>query len=450
MSIEAIAQSTPARTEPALARELSRARIHTRLRAGAAIALAIGLGLVASLSAWAQLASPWEWGPIVGGLESTAATVTWSTSRPAEADLVYGEAAFYDATGLWQETLSFGEYGGLAEVRLDGLLPGTTYRYQVMIYDGDAVYSSAVNAFATVDPSARSGEILVYGNTLGGGEWHRWLIGHIASGTASARNAGARWLINVGGVVDEATADAYGRLLDDVADGVGSGSGSSSFAYAAVRGDVEALNDLYYDVFALPTGGGTFDEQWWSLDIGGVHVVALDTSVLTGDGSWPVDAGIVAEQLRWLQDDLAGSRGLFNVVLLSEPIIASCLPDGENESLRTLLEDIFRQGEVRVVISGGVGYYEHSYARGIHYLVTGGGGGYLLDGCGWRSPCLVMQRFGSLHYLRLTVADNALQMEAVPVGTVYEEGADSSGNPMLVLHPVPDGQPFDSFTLRSL
>ena len=437
----------PAANEKAVGRKAPWARSSAWRRQAAAIACGIGLSVFASLSVSAQLASPWEWGPIAGGLETTAATITWSTSRSAEADLVYGEAAFYDATGLWQETLSFGEYGGLAEVRLDGLAPGTVYRYQVTIYDGDAVYASSVNAFATLDPDARSGEILVYGNTLGGGEWHRWMIDQIAT-TAPGSLGGAQWLINVGGVVDEATADAYGSLIDDVSGG-GIGLGSAALAYATVRGDVEALNDLYYDFFALPTGGGTFDEQWWSVDVGALHVAAIDTSVLTGDGSWPADTGIVAEQLSWLQDDLARSNALFNVVLLAEPIIASCLPDGENESLRAQLEGIFRQGNVRVVISGGVGYYEHSYSRGIHYLVTGGGGGFLLGSCAWRSPCLVMQRFGSLHYLRLTVADDALQLEAIPVGTVYEEGVDATGSPRLVLHPVPDGQSFDSFTLRA-
>ena len=442
MSMEKTAQPILAQSHAAPGVRTSRTIKRTMLRLAATLALAAGLFVFASSAAWAQLESPWEWGPIAGALESTAATVSWSTLRPAEADLVYGEAAFYDATGLWQETLSFGEYGGLAEVRLDGLLPGTTYRYQVTIYDGDAIYASDVHAFTTVDPNARSGQILVYGNTLGGGEWHRWLIQSIAS---SSTGFGAQWLINVGGVVHEATADAYGRLLDDIA----LGSAASSFAYATVRGDVEALNDLYYDFFALPTGGGTFDEQWWSLDVGAVHVVAIDTAVLTGDGSWPADAGIVAEQLGWLREDLAQSNGLFNVVLLAEPIIASCLPDGQNETLLSLLEDIFRNGDVRVVISGGVGYYEHSYKRGVHYVVTGGGGGYLLESCAWRSSSLVMQRFGALHVIRLTAADNALRVEAVPVATVYAEGVDIAGNPRLVLHPVPSGRAFDAFTLRA-
>ena len=440
MSMENTAQPIPAKDDWVL-KETPGARRRRMFRRVVTFGLAVGLSAWMSLPAWTQLDSPWEWGPIAWALETTAATVSWSTSRSAEADLVYGEAQYYDATGLWQQTLSFGEYGGLAEVRLDGLLPATTYRYQVTIYEGDAVYSSDVRSFTTTNPDVRSGQILVYGNTLGGGEWHRWLIHRIAS-LAATRNA--EWLVNVGGVVHEATEDAYGGLLDDVA----AASATSSFAYAAVRGDVEALNDLYYDFFALPTGGGTFDEQWWSLDIGPVHLTAIDASVLTGDGSWPADAGIVDEQLRWLESDLAQSNGLFNVVLLAEPIIASCLPDGQNETLRSLLEGIFRAGNVRIVISGGVGYYEHSYARGIHYVVTGGGGGYLLDSCAWQSPALVVQRFGSLHVLRLTIADDALRMEAIPVGTVYEEGADALGNPRLVLHAVPDGQAFDSLTLR--
>lgn len=439
--MENTAQPMPAGDELVSARETLRAGFGRTLRRLAAIGLAVSLSAWISVPAWTQLDSPWEWGPIAWALDSTAVTVSWSTSRSAEADLVYGEAEFYDATGLWQETLSFGEYGGLAEVRLDGLLPATTYRYQVTIYEGDAVYASEVHSFTTTDPEARSGQILVYGNTLGGGEWHRWLLNRLAS-SPTTRNA--QWLMNVGGIVHEATADAYGELLDDIA----AASAASSFAYAAVRGDVEALNDLYYDFLALPTGGGTFDEQWWSLDIGPVHFAAIDATVLTGDGSWPADAGIVDEQLRWLENDLAQSNGLFNVVLLAEPIIASCLPDGQNETLRSLLEEVFRAGNVRVVISGGVGYYEHSYARGIHYLVTGGGGGYLLDSCAWESPALVVQRFGSLHVLRLTIADDVLRVEAIPVATVYEEGSDSLGNPRVVLHAVPDGQAFDSLTLR--
>ena len=113
--------------------------------------LVLAIGVAAS----SQVESPVIWGPVLGVVGETSIAISWNTLRAVGADLHYSDATVYDTTEIWEETLSFEPHEGVAEIQLRDLAPGSTYRYQVVIYEGDAVYPSPIGYFTTVSAEAR-------------------------------------------------------------------------------------------------------------------------------------------------------------------------------------------------------------------------------------------------------------------------------------------------------
>lgn len=362
------------------------------------------LVLLVTLCATAQSSSPWAWGPILGAVGDDLVVISWETSRSVSVDLHYGLAQVHDASGAWDETLTFDRQEGRAEIWLRDLTPGTDYRFQLIAYEGDAVYPTKLGSFHTSSQTARSFSFAVYGHTASFPDRHK-----LVADTIAHDEADAAFVVHVGKLVDSLTPERIGNYLwaiDDLA---------RSTAYLTVVGSDDPNQTAYYQTFALPQGGGVAGEQWWSFDYGIVHVLGLD-STLTDPSR-----ARAQEQLAWLRRDLATTDATFVVVLTTSGLYGSSYPDGRNEALVALWEPIFRANGVDLVLSAQIGGYEHVYAGGIHHITTGGGGGPLAEPPDGSVPRLVFSRYGLLHYIRITLADDALQAEAVPVASIIAD-----------------------------
>ena len=379
----------------------------------------LGCGLL--LLAWgavAQTSSPWAWGPHLGAITADSAAISWHTSRPVAIDLHYGLARVYDLTGVWEETLTLDRHEGTAEMWLRDLLPDEAYRYQVVVYEGDAVFPSEVGTFLTPTASLRSFSFAVYGGTNSLSDRHRLVA------TTIAAEAEGRPVFHLGDLIDASATDPLASTfwaISDLARG---------HPYLPIVGDQDSGQAAFFDAFALPAGGGMAQEEWWSLDYGNVHFVALSSSAASSG---------TMTQLAWLEQDLASADEPFIVALTHEPIYSSAYDDGVNEALRDAWESLFKEHGVRLVVSGGTNWYEHIYAGGIHHITTGGGGGPLADPAEQTIPGTVFQRARLLHYLRITVADDALRVETIPVASVSDD----------IVLLVPSGRSVDSFVLRA-
>jgi 3',5'-cyclic AMP phosphodiesterase CpdA len=119
----------------------------------------------------------------------------------------------------------------------------------------------------------------------------------------------------------------------------------------------------YLEVFDLPGNGVPGkDERWYSFDWGDVHFVGLDTEQ------------VHAEQLAWLERDLATNQRPWTVVYLHKPPYSSGAHGGSPAVQETFVPAFERHG-VSVVFTG----HDHDYERtlpigGVTYIVTGGGG----------------------------------------------------------------------------
>jgi len=369
-----------------------------------------------------QLSAPWSWGPVLGAVGEDFVAITWMTHRAVGFDLRYSLARVYDATGQWEETLTFERHEGVAEIWLQDLMPGSTYRYQLIFYEGDAVYPTEVGGFSTLEQSARSFSFVVYGATRSFPDRHKL----VADAIATSEDASV--VFHAGGLVDTPTEERFDNFFWAIADL------ARSHPFVSVIGDRDSDDgSLYFNYLALPVGGGFQDEQWWSFDYGNVHFVGLDSTLAES-----ADQVAMRVQTAWLENDLSQVVGKLIVVFSYDALYSASYAEGKNKALCSAWESLFRYYGVDVVFSASETCYEHVYRSGVHYVTTGGGGAPLIPAPEGTAPGTVSRRYGMLHYVRCTLADDSLLIEAIPVASVVDD--------LICL--APSGRSIDTVLLR--
>lgn len=378
--------------------------------------------LLSSLALAQEGENPLVWGPILGAVTEDSIAMTWETSRPVGGDLNYATASEYAATGSWEGTVALDQVKGSGGVEIDGLKPGTDYRYRLVLYEGDTVYESPVGSFTTASDAPFT--FLVYGDTRTYPDRHE-----LVADTMAEDEPDAAFVVNTGDLVESPTIGRFRSFFAAI------GKLALDHPYLAVIGNHEKGSPRYYRFLALPTGGGKSNEEWWSFDYGPVHFVGIDSNSLTG-----ADAiARMRDQVEWVKEDLTGSDAPFKVVFFHHPIYSSTWDGGVNGPLRDTWEEIFREGGVDIVFNGHMHCYEHFYVHGIHHVVTGGGGAPLQDAMEYVAAGTVFRRYKTLHYIRVTVDRDAIRVDMIPVASVYDDE----------VHPTPCGRAVDSFTIEA-
>jgi acid phosphatase type 7 len=128
------------------------------------------------------------------------------------------------------------------------------------------------------------------------------------------------------------------------------------------RGAIKISQDL-----KLPNNG-----KWYSVDVQNIHFIILDVEENYRAG---------CEQYRWLQKDLENQPGStkYTVAITHYPFYTTGPHKSHIKRLRSELIPLFKRSGVDVVFSGHNHCYERSYADGIYYIVTAGGGAPLYN-----------------------------------------------------------------------
>lgn len=122
---------------------------------------------------------------------------------------------------------------------------------------------------------------------------------------------------------------------------------------------------------------GDPEEGWYAFDLGGWHIVALNSNCGEIGG-----CGEGSDQLEWLRDDLAASNAACTLAMMHHPRFSSA-GHGDDEDVTALWDALYADG-VELVLSG----HDHTYERfapqdpagnadperGIVQLVVGTGG----------------------------------------------------------------------------
>jgi len=173
---------------------------------------------------------------------------------------------------------------------------------------------------------------------------------------------GADFMISVGNSVYDGTEDKY-RLLYR-------GLKKLGIPYVMAVGHNE-IEDFGASKFYRH-----FGPYFFSFHLGNAYFIFLDS---TGQTSWKW-------QLRWLEEELgrAGSYP-FRFVFLNHSLFS--LPGFESYNVHYVLDDglgqklkkMFHEYAVTAVFSSGIPAFHETISQGVRYIVTGGGGGLLLD-----------------------------------------------------------------------
>lgn len=162
-------------------------------------------------------------------------------------------------------------------------------------------------------------------------------------------SSGANPIFHAGDLMEDGTQNSLDRF-NAVA---GSMASSRSF-YGALGnndrkiGDASTPSPLYLANFSFPG-----NERWYSVNIGNLHMVVLDSAFASGS----------AEQLAWLESDLqsSASRDRITGVIFHHPTFASNI------------QPYLNNNAVDFVIDGHTHTYAKSSSNGVYYFTLPGG-----------------------------------------------------------------------------
>lgn len=232
---------------------------------------------------------------------------------------------------------------------LDGLRPGTEYRYRILVEE-----ASGQGGSTREQPEH--------------GDWHSF-----TTATAGAADLDFLWFADV----QEGLDDAWPELVRDAADAVpdaalsvhtgdlvdlpaedsewdawfaGLGAAASSQLVVPVPGNHDGHGDptfrAFRSNFTLPQDGPA-EETSYVVDYQGVRFVGLDGNRR------------LQEQADWLDDVLVEDPQPWTVVLLHQPVYSTAM-DRSEPLVRGILGPVLQDHDVDLVLHG----HDHGYARG--------------------------------------------------------------------------------------
>jgi tartrate-resistant acid phosphatase type 5 len=159
--------------------------------------------------------------------------------------------------------------------------------------------------------------------------------------------------------IDRNIGQFYAEFIGNYRGRFGPGSAQNRFFPSLGNHDWLAGPTAYLEYFTLPG-----NERYYDVDLGLVHLYALDSDVREPDGISPD-----SRQAAWLKERLAGSKACYDVVYFHHPAYSTA-DHGPTLELRWP----FRKWGAEVVFAG----HDHTYERfdvdGIPYFVNGLGG----------------------------------------------------------------------------
>jgi hypothetical protein len=264
---------------------------------------------------------------------------------------------------------------------LSNLSPDTRYSYRV----GDGNYWSDQSIFTTASRKTRAFKFLIFGDSqapVGGdnpyGVWRKTVHG------AFEANSDARFMVNVGDLVDYGQLEAHWNAWFSAAKGV-----VDRIPEMAVPGNHEFFGSRdmtkpqYYNAqWVLPQNGPEgLKGQVYSYDYGPAHFVVLDSQAQEQRSR----EDILKIQAPWLEADLAASKAKWKIVFFHKPPYP-IYPKRYNDDVKAAFCPILEKHGVDLVFNA----HDHGIARtypikadalmkrpseGVIYYVSGQSGG---------------------------------------------------------------------------
>jgi predicted phosphodiesterase len=358
--------------------------------------VAVFLCLVAALGLPAQNAPVQKVvkGPVVSNVQTDRATLTWVTHRTSGALRKEGDAG----TQVIEEPVYH-------RVEMKGLQPGTRYSYDLSSYGADARGS-----FVTAPDGDAPFSFLVFGDTRTRHEFHRKIAARMTTEKAS-------FILHTGDLVANGLLSEDWDIFFDVERQLLRTTG-----FFPVYGNHDRSADIFTQYFAFPGG----NPHRFSFNWGTVHIVGLDSNEV---GTTPQDRNAFRqEMLAWLKDDLRRNKKPLTFVYFHHPLYSAVESrKGSAAKLAELYEPLFIEGGVTAIFAGHDHNYQHHVAKGIHHIVTGGGGAplYEVDPI----PEITLKAVKVENYVRVTVNGSKAKVEGIDIDGKLLESFEMTGRP---------------------
>jgi len=289
-------------------------------------------------------------GPVIQNTTPTSVVILWETDIATASRVDFAlHTAFpfpYSVTTPSPKVIH--------EITLRGLLPDTLYTYTVG--SGDAL--SQEYTFQTAPQTPRSFRFAVYGDSRSYPETHHTVVEAII-------HSAPELVLHTGDLVGYGDQrEAWGVEFFEPAQLL-----LAHTPLFPVMGNHEYWSNgrsWFSSYFSLP-----HNEQWYAFTYGNVRFMGLDTNVSFLPGS---------VQQRWFEAEVqshAYLNALWHVVFLHHPPFTASVY-GDDPDVKQHLVPLFEQAQVDMVFAGHSHAYERYHHQGMHYVVTGGGGTYLV------------------------------------------------------------------------
>lgn len=354
----------------------------------AVLALVAGCGTAAVSSAPEEQGTDGDVGitqlrQLVAADNKTARTLMWTALAKQPYTLEYRLKGAGPVQSVAAEDSSFGDTAAKSDylqytARLAGLQPGSSYEYRVCTAKAKGAWhelrtEQGGGFTALVFPDSQSGDY---------SGWQELVR------AAQQRHPESSFYVNMGDLVDNGQSAAQWRAWFDSVEPF-----SDRLPLAPLLGNHEAyslqwqvcLPVAYKGLFNVPGNGlAQYKNQLYSFDYGPVHFTVLDTNFPEMQSLQP---NLLAEQLPWLEQDLAQSKAKWKVVLMHRDIFLYGFgPESGRPQTKTQLLDfsyqlmpVFDKYNVDAVLTA----HLHTYRRrvplrsfapsadGITYILTG-------------------------------------------------------------------------------
>ena len=293
------------------------------------------------------------------------------------------------------------------EVAAGNLSAATTYSYQATLSGVPVASASFTSA-----PGKGKGAIsfIMFGDSGTGSTEQRQLAAVMARDDVNFALHGGDIAYGTSSGIGDATYRTYNDWFFNV---YSAWLPSAAFFPAEGNHDSRPSNGdgvAYLDSFTLPANGASaaypdHKERYYSFDYGPVHFVALDTEFAFQDATRR------AEQLSWLESDLAATSQPWKVAYFHRSPYSAGGEHGSDLTVRSAFTPLFEQYRVQLVLSS----HEHDYERtrpqgGVTYVVSGGGGGplYAAATADWTAYSVSRH-----HYVHVDADSCTLQLSAI-------------------------------------
>ena len=372
---------------------------------------------------------------LVAADNKTARTIMWEAKVKQPYTLEYRKQGSSDSESVQAADSSFTDKDSFIQytARLDSLAPGSTYEYRI----NTAKNKGQWHKLHTEDGAGFTALIFPDSQSADYSGWQQ------LARTAYQRHPDSAFYVNMGDLVDNGQdASQWRAWFNSVS------VFSDALPLAPVIGNHEAyslewkecLPASYTHLFNVPQNGlAKYPNQFYSFDYGPVHFVVLDTNFPEMKNFQP---DLLADELPWLEKDLAASRAKWKVVLMHRDIFLYGFgPESGREQTQTHFLDfsyqllpVFEKYKVDAVLTA----HLHTYRRrvplqnfapapqgaGITYILTGVAGDVrypkLWGDFAWDAATAPKPE--TANYMTLRANEQSLEFKAfLPDGRQFDE-----------------------------